>query len=86
MIDGNKNFILINQAFPHLGRKLKLFWGCPEFNRMMDELQTDTRGGSRAGFPGPVLNALFMLAMDHDTAFPHLVVHDTDKWSATSKR
>jgi hypothetical protein len=52
----------------------------------MDELQTDTRGGKRAGFPGPVLNALFMLAMEHEVAFPQLVKKQNDQWIATRKR
>ena len=86
MIESNPNFKVINTAFPHLGKKLKLFWGCPEFNALMDELQTDTRGGKRAGFPGPVLNALFMLAMEHELAFPQLVKKQSDQWIATRKR
>ncbi len=86
MIENNKNFAVINEAYPHLGRKLKLFWGCPEFNVLINELQTDTRGGSRAGFPGTVLNALFMLALEHEEAFPQLVRKQADQWIATRKR
>ena len=86
MIDNNKNFQIINEAFPHIGRKLKLFWGCPEFNTFIDELQTDTRGGTRTGFPGPVLNALFMLATDHDGVFPNLLSEQTDQWISTRRR
>ena len=86
MIDGTRNYQVINEAFPHIGRKLKLFWGCPEFNMLMDELQTDNRGGKRAGFPGPVLNALFMLAMEHESAFPHLTPKQSDQWIGTRKR
>ncbi|MFZ4480205.1 MAG: hypothetical protein ACOYNZ_09995 [Rhodoferax sp.] len=86
MIENNKNFVVINDAFAHIGRKLKLFWGCPEFNSFIDELQTDTRGGTRAGFPGPVLNALFMLAMEHETAFPNLLGKQSDQWITTRRR
>jgi hypothetical protein len=86
VIEDNPHYKVINAAFPHLGRKLKLFWGCPEFNVLMDELQTDTRGGKRAGFPGPVLNALFILAMEHEVAFPQLLGKQTDQWIATRKR
>jgi len=86
VIEDNKNFVVINEAFPHIGRKLKLFWGCPEFNTFMNDLQTDTRGGTRAGFPGPVLNALFMLGLEHEESFPQLVRKQADQWIATRKR
>ncbi len=86
MIESNSNFAVVNEAFPHIGRKLKLFWGCPEFNAFTHELQTDTRGGTRAGLPGPVLNALFMLAMEHEQAFPALVAKPTDQWISSRKR
>ena len=86
MIEDNQNFKVINIVFPHIGEKLKLFWGCPEFGPYIDSLQTDTRGGNRAGFPGVVLNALFMLAMEHDEAFPNLRHKQTDKWASTWKR
>jgi len=86
VIETNKNFMVINEAFPHIGRKLKLFWGCPEFNTLLNEMQTDTRGGTRAGFPGPVLNALFMLSMEHEAAFPDLISKQSDHWIAPRKR
>jgi hypothetical protein len=86
VIDNNSNFITINASFPHIGKKLKVFWGCPEFNALVEELQNDTRGGNRAGFPGSVLNALFMLAMEHELAFPQLVKKQNDQWIATRKR
>jgi hypothetical protein len=86
VIDNSSNFTVINEAFPHIGKKLKLFWGCPEFNAFIDELQTDTRGGTRAGFPGPVLNALFMLAMEHEVAYPNLISKQGDQWVSTRRR
>lgn len=86
VIEDNVNFKVINVVFPHIGEKLKLFWGCPEFGPYIDSLQTDTRGGSRAGFPGVVLNALFMLTLDHDKEFPDLLHKQTDKWASTWKR
>ncbi len=86
MIENNINFQVINQAYPHIGKKLDLFWGCPEFNATMEHLQTDTRGGTRAGFPGPVLNALFMLAMEHEEAFPKLLGKQDGQRIATGRK
>lgn len=71
-IEEYADFQVINTAFPHLGKKIRLFWGNPEFVTLMLSLQQDTRGGKRAGFPGPVLLALMSLEEAHDVEFPKL--------------
>lgn len=81
MIDADESFKLITQAFPHIGKRLKFYWGHPEFAPYIDSLQTDSRQSTRTGFPGPVLNALFMLAMKHEGDHPHLAPKQSDIWN-----
>jgi hypothetical protein len=80
MIDDSKNFQLVNAAFPHIGKKIKLFWGYPEFVTLMLNLQTDSRSGTRKGFPGDVLFALMDLEEKHDIEFPHLKRQIVSNW------
>jgi hypothetical protein len=80
MIEDSKNFQLVSTVFPHLGKKIKLFWGHPEFGKLMLDLQTDTRGGKRQGFPGDVLFALMDLEEKHDIEFPHLKREIPSMW------
>lgn len=81
MIDDDENFRVIAQVFPHIGEKLKFFWGHPEFVPYIDSLQTDSRAGTRSGFPGAVLNALFALALKHEDEHPHLAPKQVDIWN-----
>jgi hypothetical protein len=80
MIEDSKNYQLVNAAFPHIGKKIKLFWGYPEFVTMMLQLQTDSRAGTRKGFPGDVLFALMDLEEKHDIEFPHLKRQIISNW------
>jgi hypothetical protein len=56
---------LIDSRFPHIGRPLKLMWGEPEVAIHIDRLLTDTRGGTRRGFPTDVLAALMRIRSHH---------------------
>ena len=82
MIEKKPEFILVNAAYPHVGKKIKLFWGQPEFPKLMDELQNDTRKGHRKGFPADVMLALAILDSLHAVAFPRLARKQTDIWKA----
>ena len=72
MIEKIGDYKLINDAFPGIGAKLKLFWGHPEFNVLMDELLVYKRGVPREGFPAEVLFALSTLDSLHSVAHPKL--------------
>ncbi len=80
MLELNPHYSAINQAFPHIGSKLKLYWGHQDFTRYMSELLHDTRNGQRRGFPFEVVVALTLIAEDHRQLFPHLDPR-TDVWS-----
>ena len=87
MIKDMNDFKVINAAFPHIAKKLEFFWGEPEFNAFMDELQQNHRGNQpRAGFPADVLLALYSLAAAHDSAFPKLARKETDFWNLSKAR
>ncbi len=84
MLDENPHFVFINQAFPHIGKKLQTFWGYPEFALYMSSLLQDTRNGSRKGFPFDVLMALNGLSEEHEKEFPQLTTQ-TDTWSSSKR-
>jgi hypothetical protein len=81
MIEKIGDYKLVNSAFPSIGKKLKLFWGHPEFNELMDELLVYKRGVPREGFPAEVLFALSTLESLHKGAFPKLVRKDSTIWN-----
>lgn len=80
MIENNKDFILINESFPNIGKKLHLLWGHPEFAALMDDLQLNKRGEQRQGFPIDIALALNNLDSEHTVAFPNLT-QKNDIWS-----
>ncbi|MEN9374958.1 MAG: hypothetical protein RL710_115 [Pseudomonadota bacterium] len=80
MIDDNDNFKVINAAYPGVGKRLQFLWGYPEFHALMDELQQDTKGVLRQGFPEHILIALLDLESDHDREFPQLIAKKSDIW------
>jgi hypothetical protein len=82
MIEKISDFKLVNEAFPAIGAKLKLFWGHPEFNELMDELLVYKRGAPRDGFPSGVLFALSTLESLHLVAHPKLRRKSTNIWNS----
>ena len=79
-IEDNNEFRIVNEKFPNIGSKLRLFWGYPEFVKLMFELQQDNSERPRAGFPAPVLFALQTLEELHDEQFPHLKRNIPSLW------
>ena len=71
-VSDRQHFLTVNSAFPSIGHKIKLFWGHPEFTRLMLDLQLDTSDRPRLGFPEEVLLALHQLELEHDSEFPQL--------------
>jgi len=73
-LDANPHFKVIHETFPHIGNRLKLYWGHREFVSYMRNLMHDTRNDTRKGFPLDVLLALQSLSDEHDEEHPNLVV------------
>ena len=82
MVENIGDFKLVNQAFPAIGAKLRLFWGHPEFQELMDELLVYKRGAPREGFPSDVLFALSTLESLHAMAHPTLVKKPPTIWNS----
>lgn len=53
MLDDDVRFRLINQRYPHIGKRLRELWETEEFGDYIDQLLGDTRGGTRARKPDP---------------------------------
>lgn len=56
--------------FPHILKHLEECWGRPECLTYLEHLLEDNRGGSRHGFPRPVLHEIVTLLAMHDDATP----------------
>jgi hypothetical protein len=80
MVEDSIFFKTIDAAFPSIGKKIKLFWGHPEFVALMHELQHDVGDRPRAGFPAEVLMAIHELSNDHDAIYPQLARKDANLW------
>jgi hypothetical protein len=84
-LDANPHFISINEAFPHIGTKLKACWGHQAFIEYIHNLIHDTRGNTRSGFPLNVLLALQSLSDEQSLSHPGIL--PTDKlWSDVEER
>jgi hypothetical protein len=86
VIQDNADFQRIHAAFAHIGTRLALLWGYPEFHVYVQQIQQDTRQGSRTGFPADVLFALLNLVQAHDDAFPALAPAGNSLWGQSNFR
>lgn len=59
------------ERFPHL-RRIDTMWGSRECRQYLMHLMTDTRGGTRQGFPPQHAATIMALLMEHDRCFPEL--------------
>lgn len=74
--------------FPHL-RQLERIWGTSECRKFIFQLMTDTRGGTRQGFPSEHAMTIMSLLMEHDRRFPQFendVAHSDTRWGDTDRR
>ena len=72
-LQDNKEFQLVDNRHPHIGGNIKVLWGMPGFQKYIQDLFLDTRGGTREGFASDVSVALFRLSSLHDELFPQKV-------------
>lgn len=76
------------QRFPHL-RRIDAIWGSSECRKYLFSLMTDTRGGTRQGFPREHAGTLMSLLMEHDRKFPQFendVEHHDTRWGDVGRR
>lgn len=80
MLDNNPQFKILNHAFPHIGEKIKAYWGRDSFVPYMEGVLHGTREGTRRGFQTDVMMALHHLSEQHKAAYPQYQVSD-NFWS-----
>ena len=80
-IRATEQFPIINERFPHIGRRLIQTWGSYAFYMYAGTLFTDTRGGSRRGFPPEIMSAITRIVEVHELTYPRLDYHLVDIWA-----
>ena len=71
----NPNFIVIDNAHPHIGKSIQILWGHEELSLFINRIVTDSREGKRAGFSQEVSDALFKLLKHHDVLYPQHITY-----------
>jgi hypothetical protein len=56
--------------YPHIRRKVDSSWGSAEMRKFIIELLSDSRGGTRVGFPPADAAQILSLLKVHDDSFP----------------
>ncbi|WP_438969827.1 hypothetical protein [Methylophaga sp.] len=75
----NEKFQTIAERYPHIAKKIDLFWGCELCVPYIESLFTETRGGTRKGFPYEDILILLDIKIEHEEQFGfHL--NKTDVW------
>ena len=62
----NDFFQIVYEHYEHIGNKLLEFAGNPAFDQYINLLISDTRDGTRKGFPDDVGSAILKLSRIHD--------------------
>lgn len=73
------------ERFPHL-RRIDLLWGSAECRKYIFSLMTDTRGGTRMGFPKEYALIIMSLLMEHDRRYPQFENTIVNIWGEDEKR
>lgn len=73
------------ERFPHL-RRIDLMWGSAEGRKFIWQLLTDTRGGTRMGFPKEHAGTIMSLLMEHDRRFPQFENAVSNPWFEDDQR
>lgn len=72
----------ISQKYPHIAKKLIIFWGSEFCEPYLDSLFIDTRSGTRRGFPPEDILLLLKIRILHETLFE--LDRKTDVWTYSS--
>jgi hypothetical protein len=80
-IRATEDFQIISDRFPHIGRRLIFTWGSYAFYIYSHTLFTDTRGGTRQGFPPEILAAITRIVKIHEERYPPLDARRLDIWA-----
>lgn len=80
MLEHNEYRVLFAHV-PHVARRLLILWGTREFCDYTDWLFTDTRNGTRRGFPVEVLASLYKITRAHHEEYPSLAAPVSALWN-----
>ena len=64
------DFELLKDRFPRISNRLTEIWGSKECREELIKLITDTRNGTRQGFPPDIAAAIIRILSMHDAEFP----------------
>lgn len=71
-LDNNVNYKLLNEHEQGIAEKIRLFWGCDQFNEFICHLLRESRAAAQRGFPLSIAHSILTLAEEHDRVFPNL--------------
>lgn len=80
-LEQNKAFIEIAHKYPHIAKKIDAFWSSEVCVPYLESLFTDTRSGSRKGFPHADILLLLDLKILHEARFSKFVKKDVWDYS-----
>ncbi|MED5509142.1 MAG: hypothetical protein VX841_02505 [Pseudomonadota bacterium] len=65
----DESYLKISQKYPHIAKKLLIFWGSEFCEPYLDSLFTETRSGTRRGFPPDDMLALLNIRLLHEEQY-----------------
>lgn len=65
----DESYLKISQKYPHIAKKLLIFWGSEFCEPYLDSLFTETRSGTRRGFPPEDMLALLNIRLLHEKQY-----------------
>lgn len=68
-LEEHESYIRIAKKYPHIAKKLIIFWGSEFCEPYLDSLFTETRSGTRSGFPPDDMKALLNIRLLHEELF-----------------
>jgi len=72
----SEEFNTITERYPHIAHKIDIFWGSDYCVPYIESLFTETRNGTRKGFPYDDILLLLKLKIVHETQFKLHVKND----------
>ena len=85
MNQANQSFEVVQNSYPEIAKKLRLFWGHAEFSELVQGALHDSHGQTPVDLPVPVIKALLTVQSWHDQHFPNFAMHPNINETANSR-
>ena len=72
-LEQGKPYLRLRLVFPHVAKNLNEKWGTIELDKYINHLFTDTRGGTRKGFPKAAIEDLNLIRKYHDHLYGNIL-------------